>query len=99
MVRLARSLNKRVAGQRPRPVFHEEGVLLCSFPSIERPPCDGSHKNCKPSLYLSLSKLVAYCNRARSLNCRAVASKNVSILTPSGASKPDFAWSAAAILL
>ncbi len=45
----------------------------------------------------SLLNLVLYCKRARSRNCRAVASRNVSMLAPAGGSSPDFAWMAEAI--
>lgn len=45
----------------------------------------------------SLLNQMLYCNRAISRNCRAVASRNVSMLVPEGASSPDLAWIAEAI--
>ncbi len=45
----------------------------------------------------SLLDEMPYCNRAISRNCRAVASRNVSMLVPAGASSPDLAWMAEAI--
>ncbi len=45
----------------------------------------------------SLLNKIPYCSRAISRNCRAVASRNVSMLAPGGGSRPDFAWTAEAI--